>query len=188
MKAQTRMGSLFESLQNIAIGYSIAVLATYTIGPFFHLQSGIGDVMGFGGVMTLISIARSYGIRRWNEAKRTRQTPPDFVYVVEELAAERMRQICGEGYSLAHDDEHVGRELAKGAAAYAFAASLDRKAREDFWRRAPDSWGVWQTRSIWPWSVVQFKPTHRRRDLIKAGAMIIAEIGRLDRAAKGRMG
>ena len=34
----------------------------------------------------------------------------------------------------------------------------------------------------WPWDAEWWKPTDRRRDLVKAGALILAEIERLDRA------
>jgi hypothetical protein len=36
---------------------------------------------------------------------------------------------------------------------------------------------------LWPWSVQWWKPKDRRRDLVRAGALIVAEIERLDRAA-----
>lgn len=35
----------------------------------------------------------------------------------------------------------------------------------------------------WPWHRVWWKPSTRRRNLVKAGALILAEIERLDRAA-----
>lgn len=35
---------------------------------------------------------------------------------------------------------------------------------------------------VWPWDESWWKPTNRRRDLVKAGALILAEIERLDRA------
>lgn len=36
---------------------------------------------------------------------------------------------------------------------------------------------------LWPWPSEWWKPTDVRRDLVKAGALILAEIERLDRAA-----
>ncbi len=35
----------------------------------------------------------------------------------------------------------------------------------------------------WPWATSWWKPTTKRRNLVKAGALILAEIERLDRAA-----
>jgi hypothetical protein len=51
------------------------------------------------------------------------------------------------------------------------------------------SWDVkhWAARlalkNFWPWSIDWCKPGDRRQNLVKAGALIIAEIERLDRAA-----
>jgi len=36
--------------------------------------------------------------------------------------------------------------------------------------------------NLWPWGKEWWKPSDRRRDLVKAGALIAAEIDRLDRA------
>jgi hypothetical protein len=41
---------------------------------------------------------------------------------------------------------------------------------------------------FWPWEASWFKPSTARRDLIKAGALILAEIERLDRAAERQEG
>ncbi len=182
MKAQTRIGSLLEAAQNIAIGYGISVVATYTIGPYFHMNPGVGDVLGFGGVMTVISIVRSYGIRRWNEFRRTRHTPPDFVYVVEEIAAERMRQISGEGFSLAHDDQYQNGELERAAAWYALASITKYNDVGGIDKRALFSDSFYG----WPWHRGWWKPHAARRDLLRAAALLVAAIGRLDRAAKRR--
>lgn len=89
-----------------------------------------------------------------------------------DVLAERCRQIEAEGWTSAHDDEHLMRgSLAAAAACYALSAAGLKNA-------AP---------SGWPWSIEWWKPTTPRRDLVKAGALILAEIERLDRisAAKG---
>lgn len=91
--------------------------------------------------------------------------------VAGELVAERMRQITGENYKRAHDDGYQPHELPAAAAAYAFAAAT----RERYLSLDPVK--------MWPWNPVSFKPTDPRRDLVKAGALIIAEIERIDRAA-----
>lgn len=85
--------------------------------------------------------------------------------VIEEIAAERERQQSGEGYSPKHDDAHAGGELASAAACYALGY------------RVPN--GLNST--LWPWRPEDFKPKNRRSDLIRAGALIVAEIERLDR-------
>ena len=105
---------------------------------------------------------------------------------LEEIAAERRRQIEVEGWTPEHDDQHEYGELAQAAAAYA-SHTPHREQVDVFAGRA----GGGETRVgwflphvvLWPWERAWWKPSNRRRDLIKAGALIVAEIERLDRAA-----
>lgn len=79
------------------------------------------------------------------------------------IAAERQRQIDSEGYSLEHDaSDHVDGDLAKAAACYALPESV-RESAMDLW---PEGW--------------RFKADTRIRELEKAGALIAAEIDRLE--------
>jgi len=89
-----------------------------------------------------------------------------------DVLAERRRQIEAEGWTPEHDDEHDGGELACAAAAYA----LDAGDKLD--QRPPDFWPWYGGR---PREVRWWKPSDRRRNLVKAGALILAEIERLDR-------
>ena len=93
-----------------------------------------------------------------------------------DVLAERSRQCVVEGWTPTHDDEHDGSEMAIAAACYALSAS---------------GWSITALWEIWPkaWGVNWFKPnyTSPRRDLVKAGALIIAEIERLDRAALAKL-
>lgn len=84
-----------------------------------------------------------------------------------DVLAERQRQISAEGISLAQDDCYTRGELAQAAACYA-ASSASR-----------DISYIWH---LWPWSNNWWKPGTSRRDLVKAGALILAEIERQDRA------
>lgn len=83
------------------------------------------------------------------------------------VTLERGRQIFGRGYGTAHDDTHVGCELAAAAACYAAGGDVS----------------VWD-RGLWPWPDMQApseeEPVLRR--MVKAGALILAEIERLLRA------
>jgi hypothetical protein len=97
---------------------------------------------------------------------------PIIFSALEDIAAERARQISVEGWTPDHDDAHNRGELARAAACYALSASLRDAARASKW---------WP--SLWPWSQSWWKPTNRRRDLVKAGALLLAEIERLDRLA-----
>ncbi|MDP3853638.1 hypothetical protein [Phenylobacterium sp.] len=92
---------------------------------------------------------------------------------LDDIAAERRRQIEVEGWSPAHDDAHHSGDLSKAASLYAWAAirpDNDRRYRGPGF--APPSW---------PWSAQWWKPGSPRRMLVKAAALIVAEIERLDR-------
>jgi len=97
-----------------------------------------------------------------------------------DVLAERRRQIEAEGWTPEHDDQHAAGQLAGAAACYArhvnargwvIDTPFDTYATED----APNGW---------PWDESWWKPTTPRRDLVKAAALILAEIERLDRAAQ----
>lgn len=97
-------------------------------------------------------------------------------YVILEIARERNRQISDEGWSADHNDQHDDGSLAAAAACYANPLFLDIRARG---KSVLDA-----TPLGWPnsWHILWYEPTDRRRDLIKAAALIVAEIERLDRA------
>ncbi len=85
-----------------------------------------------------------------------------------DVLAERRRQVTAEGWTSEHDDEHDSGQLAIAAATYAL-----RSARFRFDIQS----------EIWPWSFEWWKPSDPRRNLVKAAALILAEIERLDRAS-----
>ncbi len=100
--------------------------------------------------------------------------------VIEEIAAERKRQREEEGWTTFHDDEHnAGGKLAKAASIYADYASDD-----ELHRKGLDCAKARYAPFKWPWGAEWWKPKTRRRDLIRAAALIVAEIERLDRANK----
>lgn len=91
---------------------------------------------------------------------------------IKDVIAERARQVSEEGWTPAHDDEHTNGELADAAATYAYHAN-DR-------RLTPPN--------MWPWTSEQWKQTTPRQNLVKAGALILSEIERMDRAASTERG
>lgn len=66
---QTRLGSLIESLMNIAIGYVIALLSQLAIFPIFDIHVPLSTNLWIGAWFTGISLVRSYVIRRWFNAR-----------------------------------------------------------------------------------------------------------------------
>ncbi|MGI1019142.1 hypothetical protein ACRCQG_18170 [Pseudomonas aeruginosa] len=82
-----------------------------------------------------------------------------------DVQAERRRQITAEGWTPDHDDLYCAAELPRAAAAYILSGANDE---------AP---------AIWPFSAKWWKPRDARANYMRAGALILAEIERLDRAA-----
>jgi len=66
---QTKLGSLIESLINILIGYVISLLSQLVIFPMFNIHISLATNFYIGAWFTVISLARSYIIRRWFNAK-----------------------------------------------------------------------------------------------------------------------
>ncbi|MDH1019407.1 hypothetical protein N5C90_32250, partial [Pseudomonas aeruginosa] len=87
-----------------------------------------------------------------------------------DVQAERRRQITAEGWTPEHDDLYCAAELPRAAAAYILNGANDE---------AP---------AIWPFSAKWWKPSTARRDMVKACALGLAEIERLDRVAASQGG
>lgn len=108
----------------------------------------------------------------------------------ELIAAERQRQVEKEGWTPSHDDEHVHGELATVATCYATPNPQQVHVREGYGelpilRGECAVYGDMEftVPLVWPetWHPAWWKPTDRITDLVKAGALIAAEIDRLQR-------
>lgn len=100
---------------------------------------------------------------------------------VELIAAERQRQMTCEGWTPEHDDKHADESLAKAAACYAYTDSFNAYIAEYAENGGRDLIG--HVPRAWPWHRDWWKPgPDRVRELVKAGALIAAEIDRLQRA------
>jgi hypothetical protein len=66
---QTKFGSLIESLMNIAIGYGVALVSQAIVFPWFGIHVPLSTNLWIGAWFTVISLVRSYVIRRWFNAK-----------------------------------------------------------------------------------------------------------------------
>ena len=67
---QSRLMSLVESIANVIVGYGVAVVTQILIFPVFGLQTTLGQNLAMGGVFTIVSLARSFLLRRLFEAIR----------------------------------------------------------------------------------------------------------------------
>ncbi|WP_352474201.1 hypothetical protein [Citrobacter koseri] len=84
-----------------------------------------------------------------------------------DVIAERQRQKAVEGWTSEHDDKYGKSQLLWASSCYVL------NTIQPFNRIPMD----------WPWAPEWWKPTGPRRDLVKAGALILAELERIDRAA-----
>lgn len=66
---QTKLGSLFEACINVVIGFWINYFANLLIFPLFGLHISLTGNLLMGAIYTAISIARSYLIRRYFNAR-----------------------------------------------------------------------------------------------------------------------
>jgi hypothetical protein len=74
---QTRAASLAESLLNVAVGYGLSVAATAIVLPWlFAIYIPLASNLVIGLIFTVISIARSFALRRLFEALRVRGLLP----------------------------------------------------------------------------------------------------------------
>ncbi|AHN74712.1 hypothetical protein DA70_09780 [Pandoraea pnomenusa] len=100
----------------------------------------------------------------------------DATAAARDVLAERQRQVESEGWTFEHDDEHVNDEIAALAALYA----MPQASR--YWDASSTGYGDTLAEAMLPHGWVA-KDGDRRRELVKAGALILAEIERIDRAA-----
>lgn len=94
--------------------------------------------------------------------------------VITDIMEERTRQIFGERWTADHDDNHDTGELAMAGACYArYAFIKNLRGRDDCLSSG--------TPVDWPWSCECWKQKNPRQDLIRAAALIVAEIDKIDR-------
>lgn len=90
---------------------------------------------------------------------------------IERIAAERQRQIDEKGWTPTHDLDHTNDELARAAAIYALPFGRHRSAA-----LAHNTWPIgWDYRPH-----LHSGREGRLRELVKAGALIAAEIDRIE--------
>jgi len=108
----------------------------------------------------------------------TNQIIIDMETGIDLINYERKRQVNEEGWTSEHDDQYKGQELALAGASYATPATWRGDAFVSHEGNPPDTW---------PFSKEYWKPdtsmtiAGRIRELQKAGALIAAEIDRLNR-------
>lgn len=162
------------------VGYAIATYFTERRDEFerdgtviYHAPMGMATAPLFTSEALAQARAegKAEGMRDWQQMEKAAQ----------DVLAERERQKTAEGWTSDHDDSHTKGEMAAAAGIYALvASSSDRRwivkglSGNDY---------IAAAMKLWPWDKPWFKPTDPRRDLVKAGALLLAEIERIDRLA-----
>jgi hypothetical protein len=115
---------------------------------------------------------------KWEVWQAAKAVPEGFAF--KDVMDERQRQINQEFYSTENDDEYKQNELSRAAVCYAenvvrrgwvFNSHFGSNVYQE--EEAPD---------LWPWDIDFWKPKNPRRDLVRAAALLIAEIERIDRS------
>lgn len=97
----------------------------------------------------------------------------DFLSGVELIKRERVRQVSTEGWTQKHDDNHDMGELLHAAQSYVMIADAQTNKVALPTCFVP---------KFWPWELKWFKPSRDQvQNLVKAGALIAAEIDRIKR-------
>jgi len=113
-----------------------------------------------------------------NQDQAKQRQAAGWTRAVTSVVAERQRQINVEGWTAEHDDEHNSGELAGAAACYA------RHANARGWVFDGNRAGAYCNEPVpdaWPLDRTAWKPRSPRHDLVRAAALILAEIERMDR-------
>lgn len=76
---QSRAMSFVESCVNVAVGYGVAIAAQMLVFPLFGIHASLRDNLLIGLIFTVVSIARSFALRRLFEAVRYRRDGNDSV-------------------------------------------------------------------------------------------------------------
>ena len=104
------------------------------------------------------------------------------IYGIRLITDERNRQISVEGWDGENDDQHKEGQLAYAGAAYALLHALRTTYPPEGWEKLNVEK---QATQEWPWEHESWKPSDDPiRNLVKAGALIAAEIDRLNRLSR----
>lgn len=165
---QSRLATILETIGSAALGFVVALAIQAAVCIYYDLPLTMFDNIGIIVIFTVASLVRGYLWRRLMETLHVRRPlSPAMLAVI----AERYRQIDVEGWTTEHDDRHEPGDMATAGACYAECAGVN--AEEN---KTPPAG--------WPWSDHWWKPQNFRRDLVRAGALIIAELERHDRNRK----
>lgn len=102
------------------------------------------------------------------------------VFAIGDVITERKRQINQEGYSTKSDDAYQQNELLRAAVCYADNVVSRGWVHDSHF--GPEVYQSEEAPDLWPWGLDFWKPKNPRLDLVRAAALLIAEIERMDRS------
>lgn len=188
VKSERRAIEYGDYLHRYVLAMRAAVVAWKLESPEVGLQWIVNTLDGPGHLPDLEEARAAGGAQamfdaEWSEHEAFRAAHPApahpqtvLTQAALDVLTERRRQIDAEGWTPEHDDEHNCQELAMAAACYA------GNAGGYVWADG------WPGEIVFPWDRSLWKPSTPRRDLVKAAALILAEIERLDRIQPARGG
>lgn len=103
--------------------------------------------------------------------------PSRLTQAIRDVMAEREHQIVDLGFGPEHDDEHNANELPQAAGAYMMNVAARLHPGDGVGYVDPPPW--------WPWEAHFWKPQTTRADLVRAVALGIAAIEKMDREEAG---
>lgn len=147
---------------------AVAVLASTAQAGRSEVEPD-GDCVESDGCPTELAVLKRFWREHSAKAAGHMVGAPLLTTAAQDVLAERNRQITAEGWTPEHDDKHDMGSLATAAGCYAMYTL---------------AYPAGDPHPNWPWDKAWWKPSQdNRRNLVKAGALILAEIERLDRAA-----
>lgn len=176
MQLSARIADLEAQLSAVGAG-GVEPLRKQAVQPAAHpaegvpAQSYVVDFFKSKGFYPSLVQAFAAGVAH---AAATQPAAQGMTEAARSVLAERARQIAAEGWTPANDDGYAAGTLSDAAGCYAMQA-----------------YGSMRLSKFWPWSEGWWKPSENpRRNLEKAGALILAEIECIDRtyAAQTKQG
>jgi hypothetical protein len=73
---QTRTQSMIEACANVLVGYLVALLSQLLVFPMFDIHIPLSSNLAIGAWFTVISLVRSYVLRRWFNGLKFRSATP----------------------------------------------------------------------------------------------------------------
>lgn len=125
-------------------------------------------------IASAMVLGELYERKKWQEAGKS---PNAVSKAIKDVVSERNRQKNEEFYSDAQDDSYVNNELTRASASY-----VNHVVGRSWIHLSKPS--VYQSEivpDLWPWSEQSWKPKSPRQDIVRATALLISEIERLDR-------